>query len=96
MFPRLLLLILVTFLTAAALLALRQRRLELNHEIVMLHRAMARDQYATWDRAARIADFLEPQRLESLVDRAALDLERLAPAPLPDPDVVFVLQDVEE
>ena len=77
MLARLLTSIAAVALIGAALLGLRQQRMERLHAMAQLHVQMDRDRKATWDAQAIIAEGIHPPALHAAVDRAGLTLEPL-------------------
>ena len=69
--------VVVTSLAAisVALLGLRQKRLEVMHEIAVLNRQMNSDRQQMWDLQVRVAQDVSPPRLETAIDRCGLLLE---------------------
>lgn len=79
MFPKLLIAVALCVAVAAALLSLRQQRLQTMHEIARLHEQMDAARQRTWDLQVRIAQQLEPGALQAALKRASLELEPLVP-----------------
>ncbi len=77
MFAKLMVLILAGTATAAALLWLRQQRLELAHDIANAHRQIDEARQATWDLQVKVACYVEPNSLNQALARAELKLEPL-------------------
>jgi hypothetical protein len=75
---RFLLTILGVMVIAASLLALRQHRLSMLHEMAQLHAQMDRDRKAAWISQSQIAESTHPEAL-----REAMDRRGLMTAPLP-------------
>lgn len=71
-------------LAFAVLLGLRQQRLELMHEMSVLHRQMDADRKQTWDLQTRIAENARPEAIRLAAERVGLDL-RSAVAAWPVP-----------
>jgi len=61
------------------LLAFRQHRQMLRHEMTRMHQQMNDTRHAVWDRHVRIAERIEPKRLKQLIEQAELDLEPIEP-----------------
>ena len=70
--------VVVLVLAFAVLLGLRQQRLELMHEMSVLHRQMDGDRKETWDLQTAIAARTQPQKLREAAERVGLELEPLA------------------
>ncbi len=81
MFAKLMVLIIAGTATAAALLWLRQQRVELAHEITTAHQQIDATRQATWDLQVKVAAFVEPNSLNQALARAELDLEPLTITP---------------
>ena len=79
MFTKLLAVIVFVTAVGAALLALRQQRLESMHDMATLHGQMDQDRQATWDCQVRLAEAVEPARLREAIERAQLKLQPLPP-----------------
>lgn len=75
MFAKLLTALVLAVIVGAAVFNLRQQRLELMHEITVLHRQMNQDRQATWDTQVRIASQTNPQALRDALTRAGLTME---------------------
>ncbi len=75
MFAKLLTALVLAVLIGTAIFNLRQQRLELMHEITVLHRQMNRDRQATWDAQVRIASQTSPKVLQEALARAGLTME---------------------
>lgn len=82
MFPKLFVAIVFAAAVGAALLGLRQHRLELMHDMVRVHREMDAVRQQTWDVQVRIAEQLEPEALRQAIEQADLSLEPAAPPAL--------------
>ena len=80
MFPRLLATAAAIAVVAAALLALRQQRLQTLHAMGELHVQMDRDRKLTWDAQTDIAEGTHPGALHAAVERVNLKLGPSAPA----------------
>ena len=81
MFGKLILVILTAAFTAAALLVLRQERIDTAHEMSTVHRQMLEHERALWELQCEIARLSRPEEIRRLMQR--LD----GPwAPIPDPD----------
>ena len=75
MFWKLLALIVLATATGSTLLGLRHQQLQIAHETVGLHLQIDRSRQRMWDLQSRIAEKLEPGRLQAAIDQAPLDLE---------------------
>jgi len=75
MFHKLAILTLVLVCLAAALLLLRQQRLELANRNAALYWEIQRNRQAIWAAEARGAELLRPAELHKRIERARLDLE---------------------
>ena len=62
---------------AAALLGLRQQRLQMQHEMTRMHGRMDAARQQTWDLQVRIAEGTQPLVLQEALQRAGLELEPL-------------------
>jgi cell division protein FtsL len=71
---KLLLCLLVGTLTAASLLALRQQRLELNHQANLLHNQIENCQAKLWNQQLQIAVYTAPNAIAQTVGSADLKL----------------------
>lgn len=85
MFAKLLTALVLAVLIGAAIFNLRQQRLELMHEITVLHRQMDRDRQATWDAQVRIASQTSPEALREALVRAGLTMEPAVAQPSASP-----------
>jgi hypothetical protein len=84
MFAKLLITVLFATAIGAALLGLRQQRMENMHEITRLHNQMDQLRRQTWDLQVRIAAGITPQALEQAVDRGDWLMEpTVVPSPGP-------------
>ena len=83
MFTRSLLALVCATAIAAALLALRQQRLTLMHDMARLREQMDTSRRATWDMQVRIAGKMDPPRLAKAIERAKLKLEPSTPGVVP-------------
>ena len=79
------LLTLIVFIIAigAALLGMRQYRLNIQGDMTRLHHEMNQSRKELWDMQVRIARQTEPQALRQAVQRAQLELEPITPATQP-------------
>ena len=70
---------LILFMTvvSAALLGLRQNRIEATHDIAVLHREITQTRFTIWDLQERVARRLNPERLRGALSRVHPDLEPL-------------------
>jgi len=81
MFGKLLLVILAAAFTAAALLVLRQERIDTAHEMSVVHRHMLEHERALWELQCEIARRCRPEEVRRMMD----ELEEQWTA-IPDPD----------
>ena len=79
MFSRALAILLFATAIGVALLALRQQRLTMMHEMALIHADMNQSRQHMWDLQVRIADKVEPPKLAKAIERAKLKLEPAAP-----------------
>ena len=95
MFPKLLLIILAATLTAAALLVIRQQRLDLAHEASDLHRRIGELEPSRWNLEVQIADRCHPRELRLVLEQ---DDERWIPIPSEPPrsDIRLVFKHAPE
>lgn len=75
MFAKLLTALVLAVIVGAAVFNLRQQRLELMHEITVLHRQMNQDRQATWDSQVRIAGRTGPGALHDAMERTGVLME---------------------
>lgn len=80
------LLALVMFAAVAgmALFAMRQQRLELMHNMVLLQQQMVRSRQNLWGLQAQIAQNTRPQALDQAIQHAGLQLEPITQPPPTD------------
>ncbi len=71
----LLVLVLAHIVLATTLFAMRQRRLELGHDITLLHRQMNQCRIELWDHQVRIAGLAKPTNLQRAILSIGLRLE---------------------
>ena len=76
-FAKLMTAVLVLVLAFAVVLGLRQQRLELMHEMSVLHQQMDADRKETWDLQTDIAARTQPQKLRDAAERVGLEFEPL-------------------
>lgn len=86
MFAKLFTALVCVTVIGAAILNMRQQRLELMHEITGLQRQMNRDRQATWDSQVRIAEKTQPEALEQALERSGLAMEPAVKPTEPDGD----------
>ena len=79
MFRKLVVLSLVLVMVGAALLLMRQHRLEMAHEAATLHRQIHQTRQAIWDVQAEASSQLTPSALARRIDAANLALEPRTP-----------------
>lgn len=82
MFPKLATLLMIAIVVGAVLLALRQQRLQLMHEMVQVHSQIDRSRQAIWDYQVKITERTEPNRLRDVIARHRLQLEPAVPVQL--------------
>lgn len=85
MYAKLFIAVLATVVLGAALLGLRQQRLQTMHEMAELHADMDRARRATWDLQVRIGEKIEPDRLREAIERNQLVMEPSTRANEPAP-----------
>jgi hypothetical protein len=92
MFAKLTVVILAIVLTAAALLALRQQRYELGHQMVETTRRIDQARRELWEVRTHLAARVNPHTLNQAIAQAQLKLETLVPldAAKPQPPVTAV------
>jgi len=86
MFAKLLTALVLAVIVGAAVFNLRQQRLELMHEITVLHRQMDQDRQATWDTQVRIASRTSPDALHEALSRTGMTMEPAVTRRDIDPD----------
>ena len=79
MFSRALAILVFATAIGIGLLALRQQRLTMMHEMALTHAQMNQSRQKMWDLQVRIADKVEPPKLAKAIQRAKLQLEPAAP-----------------
>jgi cell division protein FtsL len=84
MFAKLLVAVVILTGIGGMLLGLRQQRLQMMHEMALLHAQLDRSRLHTWDLQVRISQHLEPQRLREAIQRADLKLEPVTPTRAPE------------
>jgi cell division protein FtsL len=89
MFSKLTVVIVLAAGIGAALLHLRQQRLELAHEIAGYHQQINVDRQATWDLQVRIHENLSPRHLREAIDRRQLNLVPMVPT---DPNTTVLAE----
>ena len=92
MFAKLTVLIVASVLAATALLALRQQRYELGHQMVETTRRIDQTRRELWDVKTRLAARVNPRTLNQAIAQAQLKLETLVPldAAKPQPPATVV------
>jgi len=65
---KLLLIVVASGLTAAALLVLRHRRIEIAHEMSAVHGRILTSERSLWDLRSRIAERSRPEEIRGLMD----------------------------
>lgn len=75
MFGKLLMVLVATAATGAALLGMRSDRLAAEHDIAALHREIDRNRRAVWDAQVRIADATGPKALRETLARSEMEFE---------------------
>ena len=75
MYAKLFIAVLATVVLGAALLGLRQQRLQTMHEMAELHADMDKARRDTWDLQVRIGEQIEPERLREAIERNQLVME---------------------
>ena len=81
MFTRLLVAIICAAAIGLGLLALRQQRLEMMHEMTQLHGQMDDIRTDIWKKQVQISEKTDPQSLKEANQRANLTLEPVVPEP---------------
>ncbi|MDY7107030.1 MAG: hypothetical protein SYC29_00180 [Planctomycetota bacterium] len=81
MFGKLILVILTAAFTAAALLVLRQERIDTAHEMSTVHRQMLEHERALWELQCEIARLSRPEEIRRLMEQLNGPW-----APIPDPE----------
>jgi hypothetical protein len=79
MFAKFTVIILTAVLAAAALLALRQRRFEVGHQMVETTRKIDQARREIWDVQTRLAARVDPRALQQAIAQAQVKLEPLVP-----------------
>lgn len=82
MFAKLALSLIVATAIGAALLGLRQQRVQTVSQMAALHASMNSTRQSMWDTQVRIAQHANPQQLKDALERAGLQVEpiRLDPS----------------
>lgn len=75
MYAKLFIAVLAITVLGAALLGLRQQRLQTMHEMAELHADMDRARRDTWNLQVEIGEKIEPDRLREAIERNQLVLE---------------------
>ena len=88
MFPKLVVMVWVAVGVGAVQLDLRQQRIEIMHEMAVLHGRMDTHRRKTWDLQVRIASFTQPMVLRDAIARAQLLLQPDLPGAVPVPPSV--------
>lgn len=78
MYAKMLVLITITTVVALMLLAMRQQRVEAQHEMISLHRTIGKQRQMLWEWQSRIADTTDPVALRQAIERTGLALEPAA------------------
>jgi len=86
MFHKLAMLTLALMLVGAAMLTLRQRRLELSHDSAELFTEVLRHRRDLWATDARRDELIRPDRLHRRIEQAQLALEPTSVRPQASPD----------
>jgi hypothetical protein len=79
MFAKGIALVLFATAVAATLVGLRQHRLELSHDMAVMHRKIDTSRQGLWCLQADLADQMNPVRLKQRIEAAPLALEPLTP-----------------
>lgn len=93
-FAKLLVVIVGAAAIGAALLGMRQQRLQIMHQMAQLYRQMDQSRQETWDLQVEIAQRIRPEALRAAAERASLVLEPVMPAD-PSPPSVAAMPLVE-
>jgi hypothetical protein len=83
MFGKLILVILTAAFTAAALLVLRQERIDTAHEMSTVHRQMLEHERALWELQCEIARLSRPEEIRRLMEQLNGPW-----TPIPDPESI--------
>lgn len=73
--------IVLGLLVGVVLLNQRHQRIDAMHDMTRMHRQMNRTRQAIWTHQAHIAERIQPQNLQTAVERAGLELEPITPMP---------------
>ena len=84
MYSKILVVMLLAMAAAGGLLTLRQRRIEISHDVAVLHDQIHESRYALWDVQTSIAEQMNPQSMQASIVRAQLELEPIVPSPRRD------------
>lgn len=76
--------VLLAVVTAAGLLALRQRQIKISHDLAVLYDQIHEARYALWDIQTSIAEHMNPQSIQASIVRAQLELEPIVSMPRHD------------
>lgn len=68
------------FLIGAGVLALRQERLQTQHEIARLHNAIDQHRMEVWDLQVELSQSISPPVLKEILQREAVALAPMVPA----------------
>ena len=90
MYSKVLVVMLLAVLTASALLTLRQRRIEINHDVAKLHGQIREARYDLWNVQTSIAEHLNPRLMRASIVRAELELEPIVPTTWREPDTTML------
>jgi cell division protein FtsL len=76
---KLLICLIVTMSIGVCLIQLRQQRLELNHQVSLLHNKIESRQAKLWNQQLQIAKVTAPPALQASIGKQDLKLTNLAP-----------------
>lgn len=82
MFPKLVMLTVLTICLAGALLLMRQHRIELAHRAARVHGQSINTRHDLWDVQAQAAGLMTPQSLQDRIAETRLAFEPAVPQPL--------------
>ena len=73
-------LVVLTIVGGSVLFALRQRRLQLMHDVTQLHSQIRHDRQRLWNLQVQIAKQTKPDRLHQAITHTGLEVEPITPA----------------
>ena len=95
-FPKLLFVVVSTFLTACALLAMRQQRIEAAHELVDVHQRVLERRRALWELQVAIDEQCRPDAVRDMMEELGVEWRTLTDPPIVPPAPVASQQDAQD